>query len=1117
MNKRMGVINFSKSTLSKKLLICIGLILPLQVFPQITNLAEHELEVINFIPRSPEAAMLGKYGGGKNVGAKGLAEINIPLYEISIDGISIPISISYLSDGIRVNEIPSIVGLKWVLNYGGMISRSIIGVEDQLDDGWMHGNDIMNSFDITSYPCPSMLYNQLHDNTYDFAPDHFSYNFLGYNGNFFFDYNCGNCTEVIMAPDHGIKIKPENWIDSFLITDALGNQFFFNQKEKMKIALNYNVGSSIQYAMNHEGFNGWKLGAVVSAKEETILFEYEEFSYETSEYLANSKIVLNNIVPDGSGSQGSANNYYQTNRIDTHTSQRIQSISTPFETLGFSYSSIQNFGHLERIVVTEKSTNTILRTINFEYVEMSGRVQLKGLTICPNNECVASSNPQKYTFSYDDRPIPNFGSPSQDVFGYINSNTQEHMIPLTGYPKLSGGNEDGSIPDGLEQDGEQENVTDWDNYLESVGDNIPCPPCFYPANRDVDANLITSGILTRITYPTRGYTTFQFEPNRSSYASENNMVYGPGVRLKAQKDFDSNGALLTQREFSYANPIFYPYAHKPKNYIFHWNLFIGSDDSPAPIPKNRYEQIFSSSIIPYHLYYDPYFSELENPIYDGLVWPPPQPLPLFYTMYIDGEPSNMPDWRERINQDINATFYNEVVSIEVGNGSIKEIYAADFNGINVEPNICARQFYDVFGSMIRSTETSYEYIYPETLITYRPIGDSYLFNGLYTGGECNDASPDPLTGLYQLYTPNFKRYTVPLRAIRKKTDIETEYFADRSHAKTIAITSFNSIGFVDSILTSRLSPTNNWQQPVILRNVKYPMDGYSTQASPGWNLNELIQSNIISLPIEVSEFLQLENQERFLIRSSLIRYNEKGQPLTKRKWIGSDKQTENSIRQFEEIANYSYNPETKRIIEAIYTDGKTDAFIWGYNQRYPIAKIVNANHQHVAYSGFESIGDMGGWNYQGTTILDVEAAHTGKYYYNVYSGWISRDIQPGTYELSYWLKAGSLTITGGTIDDISQSVANPKGWVMYRKKVVVPTAGTITISSGPNTFIDELRFHPIDALMETYTYDPGVGVTSTTDPNGTTTYYEYDGLGRLVRVRDHENNIIKEYEYHYAQ
>ncbi|MEJ8802069.1 RHS repeat domain-containing protein [Pontibacter sp. H249] len=54
------------------------------------------------------------------------------------------------------------------------------------------------------------------------------------------------------------------------------------------------------------------------------------------------------------------------------------------------------------------------------------------------------------------------------------------------------------------------------------------------------------------------------------------------------------------------------------------------------------------------------------------------------------------------------------------------------------------------------------------------------------------------------------------------------------------------------------------------------------------------------------------------------------------------------------------------------------------------------------------------------------------------------------------------------------------------------------------------------AMVTLYTYDPLVGVTSLTDPNGRTTYYEYDELGRLKAVKDHEGNLLKAHEYRYA-
>jgi len=44
-----------------------------------------------------------------------------------------------------------------------------------------------------------------------------------------------------------------------------------------------------------------------------------------------------------------------------------------------------------------------------------------------------------------------------------------------------------------------------------------------------------------------------------------------------------------------------------------------------------------------------------------------------------------------------------------------------------------------------------------------------------------------------------------------------------------------------------------------------------------------------------------------------------------------------------------------------------------------------------------------------------------------------------------------------------------------------------------------------------------MGMTSTCTPDNKVTYYEYDGFMRLLRTRDTDSNIIKQFDYKYQQ
>lgn len=63
--------------------------------------------------------------------------------------------------------------------------------------------------------------------------------------------------------------------------------------------------------------------------------------------------------------------------------------------------------------------------------------------------------------------------------------------------------------------------------------------------------------------------------------------------------------------------------------------------------------------------------------------------------------------------------------------------------------------------------------------------------------------------------------------------------------------------------------------------------------------------------------------------------------------------------------------------------------------------------------------------------------------------------------------------------------------------------------------INNLRNSLPSTLITTYTYLPLIGITTITDPKGDIITYSYDAFGRLQYVKDKENKILSENEYHY--
>jgi len=151
----------------------------------------------DFIPVSPRAASLGIFGQIPVGNYTGTAEISVPLYEVKYKELSVPISLNYHASGIKPDLFPGPVGLGWALQCGGMITRVIKGAPDYsplgpgdesgygdlpITEDPRYRDEWSDSYFLSDY----VVHDELLDGTSN--PDEFYFNFNGHVGRFYVDH-----------------------------------------------------------------------------------------------------------------------------------------------------------------------------------------------------------------------------------------------------------------------------------------------------------------------------------------------------------------------------------------------------------------------------------------------------------------------------------------------------------------------------------------------------------------------------------------------------------------------------------------------------------------------------------------------------------------------------------------------------------------------------------------------------------------------------------------------------------------------------------------------------------------------------------------------------------------
>lgn len=180
-------------------------------------------KLVDFLPPAPNAASIIKYGGIKVNQNTGAPNISIPITNVSLRKLSTGISLGYSSTGIKVDEVASRVGMGWTILAGGVITRIMRGKPDELNIRHVPYAEVGTN--VSTYNFMYRIVNTYSPTGYDSEPDLFSFNFDGFSGSFVFDDNMQVVPIIPSKFKFEYQFTSSYW--NFKITTPDGVSYYF--------------------------------------------------------------------------------------------------------------------------------------------------------------------------------------------------------------------------------------------------------------------------------------------------------------------------------------------------------------------------------------------------------------------------------------------------------------------------------------------------------------------------------------------------------------------------------------------------------------------------------------------------------------------------------------------------------------------------------------------------------------------------------------------------------------------------------------------------------------------------------------------------------------------------
>ncbi|MBQ0739304.1 RHS repeat protein [Aquimarina celericrescens] len=1027
-----------------------------------------------YTPVTPNAASFLQYGNTLVNHATGVPQISIPLFTIEEDGVSIPISLSYHASGVKVDDLSSVVGLKWTLNAGGGIFRQ---VNDKIDEeGWIVPDkkgyitpDWVSQHSLFDYTNQQIM--ETSNKLDDYYPDDFTFSFLNYNGTFIFNPDGTVVDEykdaiaIQKTPGTGFGIN-------FEARDAQGNTFYFNNTQEHNAKRVY---SNNDYSRDRQSnVSGWMLDRILTKNSKEIQFTYTPYTLEytlhqISHNISYAPACINEpgikCVGCANDTQGAHNTkVFPTSIQYTSINQLVSTIETEKVKATFNYVEDVSLStwkkQLSSITILDKIKNKTKR-FEFTYRHFSGDARLR-LDAVQEIGFDGSAKPP-YRFEYVAGALPEKASLSKDFHGFYNGKNNTSLVPYS---------------------------TQAYNTINQAFRNSL-------ADRREDTNYLAIGTLQKITYPTGGSTEFEYEANAVPSTTNDNPRYiTKYASVHASSAYTTSGSY---RVFRSPFTITEDLSHLGTLVTYTTSSSICNFDPLEP----------SIDCSPFNIYQVNTDGSLGAAVFS------PSKL-----IGAEGSVDLLKgDYMLELKVEDAKLIANPTALISVNlswDEQEAESTATRYTGgLRVQSVIDK----DADGSIAKQTQYSYSGLTGYSLNlsdTFKSYGERAVF------------SSDNLSLEASLIKSGYFYDTVTIETIGDDGPIKTiEYFKElyRNKSYESVMTRQEFYEGSSKVKTVDLEYTNTLEQNLqfwVLSD-KDECYQFSNTILPGQlGYRNMISRNYYHRKNELTGRTEVEYYSGTPFKAFLTQYRYQynddmqiiKQELDGRYYATSEQAIINK--------NFSTNPYGKHtIIQYTYPvdhalENSSIATLQNnYQVGLPVSKTVTTN-------GSQILGQFMDYDAQGNVVATYRH-HKGETMHTHTAGHI-----PSDYELrqEFILTAGKPVevqrkdgLPTTILWDATHSYVLAQLVGVTKAELDAVVTGVIDLKTKTHaqlrTLYGTLRSSFPEAQITTYIHEPLQGVLEVTDPRGYTTQYNYDGLSRLTQVKDEDSNLISKQQYHY--